>query len=230
VTDRPSTLRLALRAASALCAAWLLVASAAGATQKPATSKAAGSPSFDELYSRGRKANAGLTTLTARFTETITTSLFTRPTVERGMLYVQRPARRVALHYSDPPDKVVIIDGDRMIQSLPSLKILIRRDIGATQRRVQRYFDDGDAAELRKVFDIELRDTSRRPGTREVAMVPRRKQIQEALTALDLWIDESTALLSAMRMTFSNGDTKLMEFTEVTPNAAIDASVFTAPK
>jgi outer membrane lipoprotein-sorting protein len=209
---------------------WLLVASAADATQKPAAPKAAGSPSFDELYSRGRKANAGLTTLTARFTETTTrTSLLTRPIVERGMLYVQRPSRRVALHYSDPPDKVVIIDGDRMIQLVPPLKTMTR-DIGATQRRVQRYFDDGDAAELRKVFDIELRDASRRPGTREVAMVPKRKQIQEALSALDLWIDESTALLSAMRMTFSNGDTKLMEFTEVTPNSAIDASVFTAPR
>ena len=61
-------------------------------------------------------------------------------------------------------------------------------------------------------------------------MVPRRKQISETLTRLELWVQEGSGLLQAMRMTFSNGDTKLMEFENVTPNAAIDPSVFAAPK
>ena len=59
-------------------------------------------------------------------------------------------------------------------------------------------------------------------------MVPKRKQIQEGLAELELWVDQSSQLLSAMRMTFPNGDTKLMEFEDVVPNAVLDPSMFTA--
>ena len=220
---------LALRASGWLCAIWLLFLPAVDAGQS--TRKAPSGPTFDELYTRGIKANAGLTTLTARFTEAITSSLLTQDTkiVARGMLYVERPTRRVALHYTDPSDRLVLIDGDRMITSWPSRKILERRDIGAAQKRVQRFFESRDASELKRVFDITLRDTSRRPGTRELSMVPKRKQISETLAGLELWVDESSGLLSAMQMKFSNGDTKLMEFTDVVANAPIDAAKFSAP-
>jgi outer membrane lipoprotein-sorting protein len=80
------------------------------------------------------------------------------------------------------------------------------------------------------VFDVTLLDKSGRPGTREMNLAPKRKQIKEALANLDLWVEESSGLLNAMRMTFSNGDIKLMEFSEVVQNAPIDARVFSAPK
>jgi outer membrane lipoprotein-sorting protein len=227
MSDQRRVRVLALRAGAWLCAIALLLSPAVIAGQAPARRNAA--KTFDELYARGVKANAGITTMTARFTETTTPSLMTRPFVERGMLYIERPSRRVALHYTDPSDRIVLIDGDRMITAWPSRQILDRRDIGAAQKRVQKYFESGDAAELRKVFDVDLREASRRPGTRELAMVPKRKQILETLAGLDLWIEESSGLLNAMRMTFSNGDTKLMEFTDVIPNAAIDGSKFSVP-
>ena len=59
-------------------------------------------------------------------------------------------------------------------------------------------------------------------------MVPKRKQIQDGLTRLDLWIDKTTQLMSAMKMTFPNGDTKLMTFTDVKPDAPLDAGTFKA--
>jgi outer membrane lipoprotein-sorting protein len=198
--------------------------------QRPAAKSVSTKPTFDELYKRGQQINAGIRTLTARFTETTSSSLLleTRPNVTHGTLYVQRPSR-VALHYRDPEGRV-IIDGDRMVTSWPSRNVGTSMDIGATQKQVQKYFVDSDAAELKRVFDIQLRDGSERAGTREVIMTPRRKQIREALTRLDLWVDESTALLKAMRMTFSNGETKLMEFEDVVPSASIDPVVFSVPK
>jgi hypothetical protein len=57
-------------------------------------------------------------------------------------------------------------------------------------------------------------------------MVPKRKQIREGLTRLELWLDQSSLLLSAMRMTFPNGDTKLMVLTDVVANAPVDPGVF----
>ena len=182
--------------------------------------------SFDDLYQRGQRANAAMKTLTAHFTETTTSSLLTRPLVSRGTLAVERPAR-VVLRYSDPESRVVLIDGNRMTMSWASRNIRQVTDIGTAQSRVQKYFVNGTAAELRGQFDIEEHDQSDRPGSYHVTMVPKRKQIRESLARLDLWVARSSMLLDAIRMTFANGDTKTMAFDEVVPNAAIEPGTFT---
>ena len=181
---------------------------------------------FDELYARGQKQNAGLSTLTASFTETSTSPLLTKPLVASGTVIVERPGR-VALRYREPDERTVIIDGDRMTISWPSAKILSTKDISVTQRRIQKYFVDSSPRELRSHFDVTAREASDRPGAYLVTMVPKRKQIQEGITRLELWIDRSTLLLSAMQMTFPGGDTKLMTFAEVKLNVPVDPSMFT---
>ena len=57
-------------------------------------------------------------------------------------------------------------------------------------------------------------------------MVPKRKQIRETLARLELWVDRTSMLLDAMKMTFANGDTKTMTFEDVVPNAPLDAGTF----
>jgi outer membrane lipoprotein-sorting protein len=206
--------------ASAMIAAVLLLLVRAAAVAPPARDW------FDDLYERGQRANAAMKTLTAHFTETTTSSLLTRPLVSRGTLAVERPAR-VVLRYTDPESRVVLIDGNRMTMSWPSRNIRQVTDIGNAQGRVQKYFVNGTAAELRGQFDIQEHETSERPGTYHVTMLPKRKQIREALARLDLWVNRSSTLLDAMRMTFANGDTKTMAFDEVVPNAAIEPGTFT---
>jgi len=181
---------------------------------------------FDELYARGQKVNAAIKTLTARFTETTTSSLLTKPIVARGRLAVQRPSR-VVLRYTDPDARVVLIDGDRMTTSWPSRSLTQVTDIRTAQGRVQKYFLNGTAAELRGQFDIHDHGTaSDRPGLYYVTMVPKRKQIRESLAQLDLWVNRSSLLLDALKMTFANGDTKTMAFEDVVPNATIDPGAF----
>jgi outer membrane lipoprotein carrier protein len=185
--------------------------------------------SFDELYQRGQRANASMKTLTAQFTETTKSSLLTRPLVSHGRLAVERPAR-VVLRYTEPESRVVLIDGNRMTMSWPSRNIRQVTDIGSAQGRVQKYFVNGTAADLRGQFDIEPHDTTDRPNTYYVTMVPKRKQIREALSRLDLWVNRSSLLMDAMKMTFANGDTKMMTFDDVVPNAAIEPGTFTADR
>ncbi len=191
----------------------------------PVLHAAAAPDLFDEIYARGQKQNAGLKTMTAAFTESSTSALLAKPLVERGLVYVERPAR-VALRYTDPAARVVLMDGDTMTVSWPSAGIHTTTDIGAAQRRVQKYFVDSSAKELRGQFDITAREAPDRPGTYHLTMVPKRKQIQEGVTRIELWLDRTTLLLAAMRMTFPSGDTKLMTFADVTPNAAIDPAMF----
>ena len=66
----------------------------------------------------------------------------------------------------------------------------------------------------RRQFTIEHRDPSERPGTYEFVLTAKRNRIRDTITRLDLWVDPSTFLLRAIRMTFSNGDTKTMVFEE----------------
>lgn len=221
------------RGASISTAALLLAAATLVALVAPASAarrqRAARVDAFDDLYRRGQSVNKTLKTLTARFTETTTSSLLTRPLVSHGVVAVERPSR-VVLRYDDPEMRVVLIDGGQLTISWPARNIRQARDIGAAQRRVQKYFVDSSPAELRQHFDIETRETDNPARAYHLTMVPKRKQIQEGLTELDLWVDHSSQLLSAMRMTFPNGDTKLMEFEDVVPNAALDPSLFTVER
>jgi outer membrane lipoprotein-sorting protein len=209
----------------ALAALVLYSSAAAFAPQGKPRASASGQQSFDELYERGQRANAGIKTLTASFTETSTSSLLTRPLVAHGTVAVERPSR-VVMHYEDPEARVVLIDGKRMTMAWPSRSIRQVTDIGSAQDRVQKYFVNGDAAELRRQFEIRDDDADERPGMYQVTLVPKRKQIREALAKLELWVDRSSLLLSTMRMTFANGDTKTLTFADVVPNAVIEPGTF----
>ena len=183
---------------------------------------------FDELYQRGQKANGGLKTLTARFIETTTTPLLTRPLVARGTLALQRPST-VVLQYDAPEARTIMIDDTRLLLSWPGRNIQQTRHIGHMQSRIQKYFVEGSPEELRKSFDITVTTDEKRAGSDHVVLVPKRKQIREGLTLLDLWIDHSSLLLTAMRMTFAGGETKLMTLEDVVPNAPIAPGTFPHP-
>jgi outer membrane lipoprotein-sorting protein len=180
---------------------------------------------FDELFKQGQAKNGAMKTLTANFVETTSSTLLTRPLVSSGTVAVERPAR-IAMHYSQPDDRIVLIDGDKMTMSWPSKKVRQDKDIGAAQKRIQKYFVGSSPSELRSHFDVNASEATDRPGTYLVAMVPRRKQIKEGLARLDLWVDKNSQMLTAMKMTFPNGDTKLMTFTDVKPNAPVDPTAF----
>src|SRR4051812_6934319 len=85
----------------------VVTVSASAQRSAPASNRAA-TPSFDRLYDEGQQRNAAMKTLTARFTETTTSALLVRPLVAHGMLAVERPSR-VALRYSDPDARVILI-------------------------------------------------------------------------------------------------------------------------
>src|SRR6185295_7707030 len=169
----------------------------------------------------GSEINATLKTLTARFTETTTSSLLTRPLVARGTLAVVRPSR-VVLRYTEPDARVVLIDGNRLTMSWPSRSIRQVTDIGATQGRIQKYFVNGTVEDLRHEFEIDEHGVNDRRGTYHVRLMPKRKQIRETLSQLDLWVDQSSLLLAALPMPFANGDPTEMTFEDVVRNASID--------
>jgi outer membrane lipoprotein-sorting protein len=202
-----------------------LVGAAIGASaERPPARAGTQSESFDRLYEQGQSRNAAMKTLTARFTETTTSALLVRPLVARGTVAVERPSR-VALRYSEPDTRVIVIDDKTLTTSWPSRQTL---DIGTAMNRVRKQFVNGSAADLRREFDIDDRQATDTPGTYYVSMIPKRRQIREALTRLDLWVERDSALLKSMRMTFASGETKTMTFEDVVPNATLPPDAFVA--
>ena len=163
---------------------------------------------FDQIYNRGRGIQSSLKTVTATFTETTTSSLLSRPLVAHGTLAVERPSR-IVLRYSTPEPRILLIDQDKMTLVWPSRAVRQQTDVAAALAR-HKY--------PRQVAD-ELR--ARHHGVKRttvgvaVTMVPRRKQIQRGVTKIELWIDRTSLLLTAMRMTFPNADAKLLTFENV---------------
>jgi outer membrane lipoprotein-sorting protein len=180
---------------------------------------------FDEIYERGRGIESSLKTVTASFTETTTSSLLSRPLVARGTLAVERPSK-IVLRYFDPEPRTVLIDQNRLTLVWPSHAVHQETDIASAQQRIEKYFLDKSPDELRRNFTITATEAADRAGTWRVTMVPSRKQIQQGLTRLDLWIDRSSMLLAAMKMTFPNEDTKLMVFENVVINGPVDQKMF----
>lgn len=206
----------------AFAIAGALVASVAIGAAAPASRPA---DLFDELYRRGQTLHDGLRTFTARFTESTSSPLLERPLVARGTVAVERPFR-VSLDYTEPEARRVLIDGDTMIVTWPSRNIRQVRDIGASRRLVQKYFVDGSPDDLRSHFSITAREVDDGRGDYLVTMVPKRQQIKQGLARLELWVGEKTLLMTAMRMTFPNGQEKLMTFEDVRPNVPLDPSTF----
>ena len=215
--------RYALAARFLLC--MLAVASGRLLLQAAALEASPAPDLFDQIYTRGRDIQASLKTVTATFTETTTSSLLSRPLVANGTLAVERPSR-IVLRYSTPERRILLIDQDKMTMVWPSRAIRQQTDVAAALRRVDKYFLDKSPNELRRNFDITAIEADDRPGTWRVTMVPRRKQIQQGIINLDLWIDRTSLLLTAMRMTFPNADTKLMAFENVVVNGPVDRSLF----
>ena len=180
---------------------------------------------FDEIYARSRGVEASLKTVTARFTETTTTAMLSKPIVSHGTLAVIRPDR-IVLRYSEPEAHVVLIDGAQMSFAWPSRGIIQKSDIGAARKRVDKYFLDKNPDELRHAFNIVTVTSTDPANTWHITMTPTRSQIRQGLSRLHLWIDRTSMLLTAMKMDFPNGDAKLMSFENVQVNGTVDPKLF----
>jgi outer membrane lipoprotein-sorting protein len=176
---------------------------------------------FDEIYQRSAPMMASLKTIRAHFTETTTSSLLAQPLVAEGTLVAVRPFD-LLITYTKPDRKILRMDAKKLLFIWPDRKLRQESDIEQSQKRVQKYFVDKSPDELRKHFTITAGEDAQKPGTYVVTLVPTRKQIKEGVSRIDLWIDKTSLMLSTMRMTFPNGDTKTMVLRDVEMNAPVD--------
>lgn len=203
---------LVMRLLLALLLGGLLVAD-----QKPATK----GDLFVEIYQRSLPMASSLKTIRAHFTETTTSSLLATPLVAEGTLVAVRPVD-LLITYIRPDRKILRMDEKKLLFVWPDRHLRQESDIEQAQKRVQHYFVDKSPEDLRKHFTIQATEDAQKPGTYLVDLVPTRKQIKEGVSRIELWLDKSSLMLSSMRMTFPNGDTKTMVLRDVETNIPVD--------
>jgi outer membrane lipoprotein-sorting protein len=185
-----------------------------------AVAPAAPADLFDEIYKKGQPLDQSIKTIRAKFTETTTSSLLKEPLVAEGTLMAVRPSD-ILLTYTRPEKKLLRIDATTLLFVWPDKKLRQTSDIHESQARVQKYFVDKSPDELRRHFAITAVVDPAKPGTWRIDMMPKRKQIQQGVTKIQLWISERSSMLSTMVLTFASGDTKTMAFTDVEVNPPI---------
>lgn len=182
---------------------------------------------FDEIYQRGAPMDARLQSLSARFVETTTSTLLTRPVVASGRVIARRPTD-VLLTYDAPDPRTVRIVGGQMEVIWPARSLDETRDVRSSLQRAQRLFIGKSPDELRKLFEITAVVAADRPDTWKITFVPKRRQLREGLDRLHLWIDQSSLLLHALEMELPGGDRRRMEFSDVVVNPALGPDAFTS--
>jgi outer membrane lipoprotein-sorting protein len=218
---------LSMRAQHAGIAAILAIAVTVAAAGAAAGGAAPKGDLFDEIYQRSLPMASSLKTIRARFTETTTSSLLAKPLVAEGTLVAVRPTD-LLITYTKPDRKILRMDAKKLLFIWPDRHIREESDIEQAQKRVQHYFIDKSPDELRKHFTIQASDDTQKAGTYLVSMTPTRKQIKEGVSRIDLWIDKQSLMLTSMRMTFPNGDTKTMVLQDVEINVPVDAAMLNA--
>jgi outer membrane lipoprotein-sorting protein len=180
---------------------------------------------FDELHARIAAAEAKRQTVRARFIETTASSLLVKPMVARGTLLGSKPASMV-INYTAPEGKTIIMDGKRLVIIHPDRSESERVDVTEIMTKVNHYFTNASPDQLRRAFNFRVFVDPEAPGTYQMDLLPKRKQIKQGLERLQLWVGRDSYMLSQIKITFAGGDTTVFKLEDVELNVPIPPHAF----
>ena len=182
---------------------------------------------FAELFQRGLVKQKSMKSIRAAFTETTVSTLLVKPIVARGTIVAAPPAR-VRMAYTEPEPKLVVMDAGRLTVLWPRRNEREQIDIRETQKRIDQYFTNASIKDLKSMFDVTAAPAAGSPRVDRIDMKPKRKQIQQGLERLELWVDREANMLTQMRLTFPGGDQKTIALDDIALNVPIGDETFLA--
>lgn len=189
------------------------------------TSLSAQSP--EATVQRAVKAYAGIETIRASFTQTVTNPLTGSDVESRGEMQ-QRIPGRLSIEFSDPAGDRIVANGKIVWLYLPSTNPgqVIRAHVGENGRAnvpdVTSWFLDSPE----KRYEMSDGGTATIAGhaTHAVKLVSIDSTIP--FQKATVWIDDDDALIRRFETTDVNGLTRRITITSIKPNAKLDAGVF----
>lgn len=184
-------------------------------------------PQALELLARLQAAQKTTNVMTSTFRQVKEDALFAEPSIQSGKFAFQTP-QNFRWDYEKPEHVVVVVTQDTFQRYLPDQKLLRRMDLSKNKRRVFNYFGLGtDVEVLRRHFDLHANLSDRsRPGSEKLEMRGKRRRVQKRLELLEMWLDKTTHLPSAIKVTMADGATTLWEFADMKVNPVVPESLF----
>src|SRR3990172_5391821 len=185
--------------------------------------------SFTELHERAREVERTLVTLRADFVETTESDLLAEPITARGTMVASRPLR-VLLRYDEPERKILLIDGNERRMVWLERREEEKMPLGEIQNAVDKYFYRVSEKELGRHFEIQVSSDPALPGTHQIDMIAKGKQVKKGLERLQIWLEESTLFMVKMRMIYPAGvGSKTIELSNLRANVPIEDEEFQIP-
>jgi chaperone LolA len=205
-------------------------ATPAGATATPAapTAERPAAPADDDgarILKRTAAAFANVRSMTADFTMVTENPLLRTKTPGRGRMYQQRPDR-FALRFSDPPNELLLSDGEFFWVYMPgTYKDQVFKSnanaAGSSGVDLQAQFV-GDPVEKFR-YTVQGQETIGGSVTDVLLLIPRARA---EYRSLKVWIDRKDALIRRFEIVEPSGVIRHIDLNSLRTNAAIPASVF----
>lgn len=226
---RPLPRRLAppfLSCVAVLAAALSAAAAPAEAPPDPRDPKLSGTARVQALVERVKRAQQGIETLEASFTQRRESSMLLEPDVSSGVFSYAAPDA-VRWEYRTPKPISVLIEGEEMLTWYRDLGRAERLKVGRYSNQVMKYLGaSGSFDTLMDYFRVRVAfpDASGEPYRLELE--PRYDRVARRLAGMTVWIDAERYLPVRLRYEGGDGEVTEYEFSNVKVNAGLPAERF----
>lgn len=205
----------------------LLVLTCTGAMADPAASAAnpytGMDPALRQVLEKFDAAQAGVRTLSARFTERKEIGLLKNAVVQKGVFSHTKPDKFL-WEYTSPEPKILLMNDKTLVAYYPVQKQAEEIQTRLSKRLV-KYFGLGQVfVDLKEYYDLSLSSDNTVPGTHLIVMKPRVRRLEKRLMEVRLWLDDEINQVRQLEYRETDGDRTQFIFDDVKVNTDIPSS------
>jgi len=173
------------------------------------------------------EAQASVQTLSASFVQTTINSMLKLPITAEGRFFMTKPDA-IRWEYSTPEEMSFVIANERYTGYYPARKTAEKKNVQRYSKKIFRYFGMGQkSTELTKSYDIRLAEPQPDSERYHVLILePKKRRARKKVDEVRFWLDEKSYLPVKVEYLGSDGSTRLVEFTEISVNPDLSASIY----
>jgi outer membrane lipoprotein-sorting protein len=198
----------------------------------PAASAAA---SLKEVLDRMDRAAASFQAVTAKVRKASLTAVINDETVEQGVLWMARSARKIVrmkIEFREPDPRVLAFAGRKGEVYYPKINTVQEYDLGRHGALVDQFLLLGfgtPGRELARDYQIRLAGAEQVAGLRadRLELVPKAKEARQHIAKVELWIADPGGYPVQQKFYTPSGDTTTITYTGVVINPPLSDSDLT---
>jgi len=183
---------------------------------------------LDQVLAGFDRAQVSVQTLSATFVQTTSNPMLKDPIRAEGRFYMTKPDA-IRWEYSTPEEMSFVIANDRYTGYFPARKRVERKNVQRYSERIFRYFGLGQMSdELRKSYDISLAEPN--PGGAAayvLVLQPKKRRARKQVDEVRFWVDATSYLPVKVEYSGKDGNTRVIEFSQISINPHLSASLYT---